>query len=880
MKTLVLIDANALIHRSFHALPPLTAPSGEIVNAVYGFTTVLLKMLKELKPDYVAAAFDLPKPTFRHEEYKEYKATRKKAPEELYSQIPKIKEVLDAFGIPVYEKAGFEADDIIATAASLAGRKAGVKTIIVTGDTDTLQLVDENTAVYGMRKGVSDIAIYDEKAVREKFEGLKPGQLNDYKGLKGDVSDNIPGVAGVGEKTALELIRRFGSVEKLYQALEKGESLEFVRGGKKLAEIILKNREQALFSKKLATLRLDAPIGFDLEKSRMGRPDAGKISRVFRNLGFYSLIGRLADFGPVAGAAGPKASGPKAEEVQSRKEAKKIVKLLEGQKEIGVSAGAADWRKSDAPGIFVFGDGRVFHFSGQFLALLKPVLEDGETKKFGYDLKSVCEVLALKNVELGGLDFDALVAAYLLGPGERGYPLQKIVFRELGEEMPAAVDDKTRAAAELGYCAKIRASLARKIREAGIDKVFREIEMPLIPVLARMERVGVKIDEARFSRLSSELTKKIKILEEKIYGSAGATFNINSPRQIGEILFKKLKIETKGIRKTPGGEISTQASELLKLRRLHPLIGLILEFRELVKLKNTYIDVLPVLADRETGRIHAVFNQAGTATGRLASDSPNLQNIPARGEWGKEIRKAFIADDGYSLVSCDYSQIELRVAAHLARDEKMMKIFREGGDIHSATAAEINNVSPAGVTAEMRRHAKTLNFGVLYGMSAQGFGEAAGISVEEAKNFIAEYFRDFIGVKDFIEETKRFACENGYAQTLTGRRRYLAEIHSPNFRLRSEAERMAVNMPIQGLAADIIKMAMIGIEKRFRSDLDAGNLKMVLQVHDELVFEMKDDIIESTARRLKETMESAFKLAVPVVVDVKTGRNWGELRAI
>lgn len=601
---------------------------------------------------------------------------------------------------------------------------------------------------------------------------------------------------------------------------------------------------------------------------------------------------------------------PKMEEVKNKKEAGEIAEFLKNQKEIGVNidADSGDWREAVISGVLILADGRVFYFPDRFLDFAKPVLEDEKIKKFGYNLKAVCEVLARKNVKLAGLDFDVLIAAYLLNPGERGYPLEKIVFRELGEEIvvspnsfdkggPAVADGKTKAAAELKYCSKIKAPLIKKIKEAGVEMVFYEIEMPLISVLSRMELAGVKIDKPRFSRLAADFEKKIKALEKKIYKSAGTTFNINSPRQLGEILFKKLKIKTKpegprpfngkggvcgaeGIRKTPTGQISTRASELLKLQGSHPLIGLIMDYRELVKLKNTYIDVLPALADSKTGRIHAVFNQAGTATGRLASDSPNLQNIPAKGEWGKEIRRAFIADAGYSLVSFDYSQIELRIASHLARDEKMMRIFREGGDIHSATAAEINNVSPAQVTAEMRRNAKTLNFGVLYGMSAQGFSEAAGIPLEQAKKFIAEYFRDFKGVKDYIEETIRFARENGYVKTLTGRRRHIPEIHSSNFRLKSEAERMAVNMPIQGLAADIIKMAMVEIEKYFRTGLDSGDLKMILQVHDELVFEARDDIIESTASRLKEIMENVFKLAVPVVVDVKIGKNWGEMKSL
>ncbi|MDP1629005.1 MAG: DNA polymerase, partial [bacterium] len=667
MKTLVLIDTNALIHRSFHALPPLTSPSGEIVNAVYGFTMVLMKMFKDLKPDYAAAAFDLPEPTFRHEEYKEYKATRKKAPEELYSQIPKVKEILTAFGIPIYEKAGFEADDVIGTIAFGAG-KTNLKTIIVTGDLDTLQLVDDNTVVYTLRKGLSDSIIYDRQAVKEKFEGLVPEQMNDYKGLKGDPSDNIPGAPGIGEKTAIELVRHFGSIEKLYAALEKGEPLDFIRAGSKLASKLLEYKEQVLFSKKLVVIRRDAPIDFNLADCEVKRLDAQKIGALFRELGFYSLISRLAEF--VGVSNGAKKHRLKIEEIKNKSDFDKACKILKNQKEVGINleTSGGNWREAELKGVLIMAEERIFYFPLRFAVFLKILLEDEQIKKFGYNLKFIREVLSRQKANLKGSDFDIMLAAYLLNPGERSYDLAKIVFRELGEELPTEPDSEKRAALSLFYGGRVPPSLKKKIREAGLERVLYEIEMPLIPVLARLERSGVKIDKARLLKLAADFEKKLKSLEEKIYKLAGTTFNINSPKQLGDILFNKLKIEisseeksaypgaspagvalrrsygVKKIKKTPTGQISTRASELLKLRRAHPLINLILEFRELGKLKNTYIDVLPDLADSLTGRIYATFNQVGTATGRLSSDSPNLQNIPARGEWGKEIRKAFLAD--------------------------------------------------------------------------------------------------------------------------------------------------------------------------------------------------------------------------------------------
>lgn len=739
MKKLVLIDANALIHRSFHALPPLTTKKGELVNAVYGFASVLLRVLKELKPDYIVATFDLPKPTFRHLEYKEYKATRPKTADELISQFPRAKEVLKAFDIPIFEKEGFEADDIIGTITKKTGKD--IEDIVVTGDLDTLQLVDENTKVFTLKKGITDTVIYDEKAVAERY-GLKPEQLVDFKGLKGDPSDNIPGVPGVGEKTAIELLKKFGNIENLYDKLEKNKDIHA-----SLKKKLLDNKAQAIFSKKLATIRYDVPIKFNLKDCETETYDKQEVIKLFQELDFKSLINRL----------------PQKQQPASQN-------LFDGYKK-------------------------------------EPKDKQSENR--------------LKDIE-------------------------------------------------------------KAYKEKILSKNVYKLEKELVPVLEEMETAGIKLDIDFLKELSKKLNFRLEELWRKIYKLAGVKFNINSPQQLSEILFAKLKISIDGLKKTPGGVISTAASELFKLKGCHEIIDLILEHRELMKLKTTYVDTLPNLVD-DKQRVHTIYHQLGTATGRLSSSNPNLQNIPARGEWGEQIRKAFIAEDGYKLLSADYSQIELRVAACLAKDKKMLEAFKKDYDIHKLTAAEVNNVSLDKVTDNMRFEAKALNFGVLYGMSVNGFSEAAGISRDRAKKFIDEYMRDFVGIAKYVEKTKKEAKKKGYVETALGRRRYLPQINSSDFLMRHAAERMAINMPIQGTAADIMKAAMIRISKSLPPEA-----RLLLQVHDELVLEVKEDKIKEVAEIVKNAMEdvlnqpifrevkSIFK--IPLKADIKAGDNWGEMK--
>ncbi len=802
MKRLILIDSHALIHRAYHALPPLTTKSGELVNAVYGFTSILIKTISNFKPDYIVAAFDAPGATFRHEEYKEYKATRVKAPGDLYAQIPRVKEILNAFKIPIFEQSGYEADDIIGTVAKKLSSKEGknVEVLILTGDMDNLQLISKNVSVlYAPPSAAKEQTIYDAKKVMERFEGLSPGQMIDFKGLKGDPSDNIPGVRGIGDKTAITLLNRFKTIEKLYEAIEKNKA-ENISGS--VLEKLRAGKNMAFFSKKLATIKQDVPIKFNLKESEFGKFDKEKLFKLLGELGFLSLINRLP----------------------------------------------ADWRGKSG---------------GQ-----KPASAEAMAGKQG--------TLAMPpSIGIGsqvGSDFDVMIAAYVLNPGERDYSLEKLSLREFGAVLT-----------EAEAISKLAPIFKNRLIETGTERVFKEIEMPLIPVLAKMEAIGIKINSKKLKVMSGKIEKDLKTLEKNIYKLAGHKFNISSPKQLSEILFSELKIPGTRVggrtKKTPGGGISTEASELEKLRSQHKIIDFILKYRELAKLKSTYTDALPKTVDKN-GRIHTTFNQTGTASGRLSSQDPNLQNIPARGAWGDKVRGAFVAEKGYKFLSVDYSQIHLRIIAALANDKKMMEAFRKGLDIHKFTASEINNVPIQKVTPQMRFAAKALNFGIIYGIGAQSFAESAGISREKAREFIDEYLQDFSGVARYMEELKNKARDAGFTLTLFGRRRYIPEINSPNPMLRSQAERIAVNMPIQGLEADIIKKAMIEVDSWIQKENLSSKVKMILQVHDELLFEVKKDFIKEATAKIIELMEGVIKLKVPIIAEAKIGDNWGELKKL
>jgi DNA polymerase-1 len=777
-KTLVLLDSHAILHRSFHALPNLTSPDGQPTGALYGFSLILLKIIKELKPDYIAACYDLPEPTFRHLLYKEYKAKRPKLATELALQIKRSKEILSAFEVPVYEISGFEADDLLASIVEKLKDRSDLELVIVSGDLDTLQLVGKNVKVYTMRKGVKETSFYDERAVKKRY-GFSPEFLPDFKALVGDPSDNIVGVSGIGEKTAVFLIQKFGPIENIYKILKKNRAKMEKAGIKtRLIKILEQGEEEAYFSKTLATARKDAPINFSLPRSSYTLdPNKKKaIGKIFSKLGFRSLLKRIDDLNSSA------FSGKRKEKV----------KVINGKKaeELKVAFWLLDSRR------------------------INPSLD---------------EIVSF----FGASSFE-----------------------------------------------KIEEELIAQLRKDRLLKLFFEIEKPLISVLEKMKKRGILLDTSYLKQLSKDYHHRLDELKEKIWQLAGVSFNLNSPKQLSEVLFKKLKINSSGIRKTGQGMFSTSFDELSKIKESHPVVQELFLYRELAKLVSTYIDALPELVDQEN-RLHTHFHQTGTTTGRLSSSEPNLQNIPTRTEFGKAVRKAFIASPGFSLLSLDYSQMELRVAAFLSGDEKLKAAFLKNEDIHKRVAAEVFNVPLSMVTSEMRRRAKVINFGIIYGMGINSLKKNLGCTKEEAESFCKEYFNDFSGIARYIEKVKTEARKNGYAETIFGRRRYLPEINSSVGFIRREAERMAVNACIQGTAtADIIKTAMVKIDQFLEAKKLSKEVKMLLQVHDELLFEVKNDILEKAAILIKAVAESSVLIDVPLLTDVKAGPNWLDLEAV
>jgi len=913
-KKIIIIDANSLIHRAFHALPPLTARNGEVVNAVYGFTTIFLKALKDFKPDYIVCCFDVDKDTFRKKEYAEYKAHRKEQPSELYHQFPLIKQLLEAFRVPVYEKKGFEADDIIGTISDIINKKyKNIKNVIISGDLDVLQLIDDNTEVYTLKRGISDTIIYNEDAVKEKY-GFGPDKVVDYKALRGDPSDNIPGVYGIGEKTSTDLIQKFGSLDEIYKNLDNNKIKESVLNK------LIKYKKEAYLSQKLARIVRDVKIDFNIDDTKVEPFNTLEVINLFQAWKFTSLIekipqaekimyerqGGLFDSTRLRQGYGGQETGFKIKQgynlVDSEDKFEDFIKKLEKQKEFvfDTETDGLDTFNSKLLGIsFSWKSGEAYYLpisNFQFpISKIKITFEDAKIKKIGHNLKFDYEVLKTAGIEVYGLYFDTMVASYLLNPGTRQHGLDALAFTELGYKMQPITDLiglKKSEQISLADVAVERVAnyscedaditwqlyekLSEKLDDAIIKNVLQKIEVPLIPVLAEMEKNGIKLDIDFLHKMSYKLADRIKNLEASIYKIVGQKFNVASPLQLKEILFNKLKISTAGLGKIKTG-VSTAAGELDKLIGKHEIIDLIIEFRELSKLKNTYLDPLPKLVDKNN-RVHTSFNQTITATGRLSSSEPNLQNIPIRTELGKEIRKAFIAEKGYLILAVDYSQIELRIIASLANDKKMISAFEKKADIHTETAAEIFNIAPEKITKEIRRQAKAVNFGVIYGLGARGLAQGTGISYEEAKNFIEKYFEVYSDIKNYIEETIALTKELGYAETLLGRRRYLPEINAHHQQLRAQAERMAINHPIQGTAADLIKLAMINLHKKISQEFAPDQIRMLLQVHDELVFEVKEDIVEHAAKIIKNEMESVYKLRVPIEVEIGVAKNWGEAK--
>jgi len=925
----MIIDGNALIHRSFHALPPLTLKSGEMVNAVYGFTTVLLKALREFQPNYVALTLDRKEKTFRHKQYELYKATRVKAPDELYEQIPKVKKIAQVFNIPILELAGYEADDLIGTLVNNVDES--VNKIIITGDLDALQLINENTKVFTMKRGLTDSVLYDIEAVKQRY-GLLPEQMIDFKALRGDPSDNIPGVKGIGEKTAVELLQKFGTLDKIYEYINRSKSKEKIK--ERILKLLAQYKDSACMSRDLAAIKCDVPLKFKLSDAIFGSFDREQAAKLFSNFEFNSLLPRLYNLisansnkqinqtektmdlikpaSPALFNRTDKFSRNKTMFkyylINTDDKFEKFITQLNKQKEFVFDTETVDLDPLTANllGIsFSWKAGEAYYVNFQKnnnLEKLKSIFENEKIKKYGHNIKYDIKVMNSLKIKVNGVAGDSMIASYLLNPGNRQHNLDTITFNEFNFQKITKNDllglgrDKINfkdvaieklyvySCEDADFTFRLIKKLIIKLENEKLLDLFSEVEMPLVKVLARMEIYGIKIDIEFLNKIKEKVNKKISKLVKEIYESAGEEFNINSTQQLSKILFEKLEIPTDGIAKTKTG-LSTGADELTKLKDQHLIISLIQEYRELTKLSSTYIKALPKLINPKTNRLHTSFNQTVTATGRLSSSKPNLQNIPNKTEIGREIRQAFVADDGYKLLSLDYSQIELRLAAHMSGDKKMIKAFHDGIDIHQATAASINEVALSEVSAEMRQQAKAINFGILYGQGPHGLSQNADIPFAKAKEFIDQYFKVYNEVKIFIDKTIESTREKGYAETLFHRKRYLPEINSSMLQVKKAAERMAINTPLQGTAADLIKIAMIRISRminEFKTNEreKIKPIKMLLQVHDELVFEVRNDLVEEATIKIKEIMDHIIELKVPLIVEAKAGNNWGEMKGL
>ena len=883
--TLFLIDGNNYVFRAFYAIPSLTNSKGFPTNAIYGFATMLIRIIKEWKPDYIAVAFDVKGPTFRHEAYELYKATRRAMPETLIPQIPYIKDMIRGFSIPVLEKQGIEADDVIGTLARRYSEQ-GMKVVIVSGDKDMMQLVGENVVIIDTMKD----KVYDATAVREKF-GVPPEKVVEIMGLTGDASDNIPGAPGIGPKGALRLIEEYGTIENVLQNVDRIKNA-------KAKECIRSYREQIIMSRELARIRTDEDIPFELADSRSDNPDREVLKDLFKEFEFSSLLQELMlreeqMAGQYETILTETALIGADEEIRNTGtfSLDLILSSPEAMRAgiVGIALGIRPGKAVYVPLGHSYAGAPSQLTEEQVWNVISPLLGNAAILKHGHDLKTIKIVLERHGLSLCGLGCDTLVGAYVLNPSHRSFELPDLVQDHLNrrimtvkeiagsgvKQLPPdiiAVDKmETYACLRADAILSLVASLSDELAREQLIGLFRDLETPLIPILAGMEEKGVLIDDGLLRAMSMELQQLLEISADKIYRLAGERFNIQSPKQLQHILFDKLRL-AKG-KKTKEG-YSTDVDVLSSLARHHELPAEILAYRSISKLKSTYIDALPVLVHPQTGRVHTSYNQAVTATGRLSSSNPNLQNIPIRTIEGKRIRQAFIAPAGSRLISADYSQIELRVLAHLSEDRTLIDAFHSGEDIHSRTASTIFGVFPELVNEEMRRQAKVINFGILYGMSAFGLAKELNLTQKLAQAYIDEYFRKYEGVKRYLDQILEQARQDGYVCTLMNRRRYLPEINAANANIRQFAERMAVNTPIQGTAADLIKLAMIRIAGR----LSTQNLTaaMIMQVHDELVFEVTEEEVETVIALVREEMEQVMVLRVPLKVSVSYGRNWDE----
>ncbi len=862
-KTFVVLDGNALLHRAWHAIPPLATAEGLVVNAVYGFANVLEKMIPQLKPDSMAVAWDLPGDTFRHEKYEAYKAHREKKAQELYDQIPLIQDMLKLYGIPSIEAVGFEADDIIGTMAHEA-TKAGMETLIVTGDMDALQLVNEDVKVVSFVKGMSETKTYDIAAVKERY-GLDPVQLIDFKTMRGDPSDNLPGIPGIGEKTATELLQQFGTLPEIFAALKRGDIPA------KYAKKLTGHEATAELMRELVTVRLDVPLEFDFKTTKLPEPDWEKLFMLWRNYEFRSLLKKHADKNPGVPAPPIVSKGTsKATAMSMLKDEAAVSKFLrELDGDIGVLLGMqAPDLFGTTVGAIALSDGTRTGVIVQPTEAVRKLIFERLTRAsrvIAHDLKALMHITGW---EFGEKVDDLMLIDYILHAEKRSHELETPLPKSFVTELELR---------ELGTACALFPSLLeaanKELVATGTESVYRTIEMPLIPVLYGMEKTGVEVDGKALDAFAKKLGTRVEELDREIQGVSGEMFNVNSPSQLATILFEKLALPTKGIKKTQTG-YSTAAPELEKLEGAHPIIEKIGEYRELSKLKSTYADALPKLIAKD-GRIHTTYAQTVAATGRLSSIDPNLQNIPIKTDLGNEIRKAFVASKGKRFVAADYSQIELRLGAVIAKDEPFLRAFKDGVDIHTRTAAEMFGTTESEVTPDQRRAAKAINFGIMYGMGPRALARSTKMSVDEAKVFIEKYFQIHHAMRLYMDETIAKAHAEGFVTTLYGRRRHFPEISSGVPMLVAQAERMAINMPVQGTQADVIKLAMIAVDGWLkRSGWDA---KLILSVHDELVVECDANVVAAVAKGMKELMEGAASYEVPLTVEVEVGENWGEM---
>lgn len=875
-KTLVIIDGNSIINRAFYALPEMSNKEGLKTNAIYGFTNMLLKIIDTYNPTHISVAFDRKAPTFRHIEFKEYKAGRKKMPDELREQFEPLKDLLDKFNIHRLEIDGYEADDIIGTVSKIA-EDNGFKVYIVTGDKDAIQLASNKTTTLITKKGVGEVEEYDYDSVIEKYE-MTPTQFIDLKGLMGDKSDNIPGVPGIGEKTGIKLIKEFSSIEGIF------DNIDSIKGStkKKLEE----NKELAIMSKKLATIIRDVPVEFNLEELEYGNYNTKDILDVFKYLGFTSLIPRIGSLDESEDIVNEANI-----EISKLEDIDEFINKVKENNELIIKTVTREGNILDKriKYIFLSVDGKkIYYVEENSIHKLEYIFTSNEIKKLGYNLKD--DYIALKpyGIKLENIYFDITIAEYLidsmsstsyecsaiamkyltkkvktkeelLGKGVKAKKYQDLSFEELSSHISQIIDTVK----------SVMPIMEENLKESNMDGLLYHVEMPLVEVLADMEYEGVKVDKEKLNELGSQFKEIIKKLESEIYKISGEEFNINSPKQLGVILFEKLGLPV--IKKTKTG-YSTNAEVLDKLKDQSPIIDKIIEYRQIVKLNSTYVEGLLSIINPIDGRIHSSFNQTITTTGRISSTEPNLQNIPVKLEMGRNIRKVFISDKECKLVDADYSQVELRVLAHMSQDETMIDAFKHNEDIHTKTASQVFNVSMDEVTSKQRSDAKAVNFGIVYGKSDFGLSEDLNIPVKQAKEYIENYFNKYNKIKEFMDNIIEDASSNGYVTTILNRRRYIPEIKSSNFMLRNAGKRAAMNAPIQGSAADIIKIAMINVYKK----LEENNLKskLILQVHDELIVEAVDSEIDIVKKIVKDDMENAVCLDVNLDVDLNIGDSW------